>query len=75
MVEAFGAYAVQHAGTVVTPPGSGKKAATGLNVFADRAIIPEHEYRLEYITNGKHIFCSCWRAAEFIGHTSIRCDL
>jgi hypothetical protein len=67
---AFEAYAVQLAGIVAPEPASGKEAATGLNVSADKTIIPEHGYSLGFITNGKHI--SCWRAAEFIGHTSIR---
>ncbi|MDR1883261.1 MAG: hypothetical protein LBR26_10860 [Prevotella sp.] len=41
---------VQQAVIVATVPGSGKGAATGLKVFADKAN-PEHEYKLEYITN------------------------
>jgi hypothetical protein len=44
---AFEAYAVQLAGIVAPEPGSGKKAATGLNVSADRIIIPEHGYSLD----------------------------
>jgi hypothetical protein len=67
------AYVAQRTVTVATAPGSGKEAATGLNVSAD-GVIPEHGYSLEYITNGKSLFYSCWRAAEFIGHSSIRRD-
>jgi hypothetical protein len=40
------AYGTQPAVIAVTVPGSGKKAATGLNVFADGAI-PEHGYSLD----------------------------
>jgi hypothetical protein len=69
IVLAVVAYDGQLAVSVATVPDSGKNAVTGLNVFADRTI-PEHKQSLGFITNGKHI--SCWRAAEFIGHTFIR---
>ncbi|MDR1883493.1 MAG: hypothetical protein LBR26_12045 [Prevotella sp.] len=46
-IVALVAYAAQPAAIVVTPPGSGKEAATGLNVFADRTMIPEREYSLD----------------------------